>query len=70
MYKDSFSDNVATRLWEDDNFFPRDAMLTMIDFDEEKVRGMFRNLLNEEKDLEARIEFFILEVCKVGTLII
>ncbi|WP_152286727.1 hypothetical protein [Flavicella marina] len=59
MYENSFSKNVATRLWEGENFFPKQAMLTMIDYDEEKVRGMFRNLLNEEKDLEARIEFFV-----------
>lgn len=61
MYEDSFSNNVATRLWEDENFYPKEAMLTMLDYDQEKVRGMFTNLFNEEKDLEARIEFFIFD---------
>jgi len=59
MYENSFSKNVSTRLWEGENFFPKEAMFVMLDYDQEKVRGMFTNLLNEEKDLEARIEFFI-----------
>lgn len=61
MYENSFSKNVSTILWEGENFFPKQAMLTMLEFDQEKVRGMFRNLLNEEKDLEARIEFFVFD---------
>ena len=61
MYEESFSKNVATRLWEGENFFPKQAMLTLLDYDQEKVRAMFRNLLNEEKDIEARIEFFIFD---------
>ncbi len=61
MYENSFSKNVATRLWEGENFYPKESMLFMLDYDQEKVRGMFKNLLNEEKDLEARIEFFIFD---------
>jgi len=61
MYEDSFSKNVSTKLWEGENFFPKEAMFIMLDYDQEKVRGMFTNLLNEEKDLEARIEFFIFD---------
>jgi hypothetical protein len=61
MYENSFSKNVATRLWEGENFYPKEAMLVMLEYDQEKVRGMFTNLFNEEKDLEARIEFFIFD---------
>lgn len=61
MYEDSFSDNVSTHLWEGENFFPKEAMLTLLDYDQEKVRMMFQNLFNESKDIDARVEFFIFD---------
>lgn len=61
MYEDTFSDNVSTRLWEGEDFFPRKAMITMLDYDQERVRAMFKNLYNESKDIDARVEFFIFD---------
>ncbi len=61
MYEKSFSDEIASDLWESEDFYPKRAMLELLDYNQEKVRIMFKNLLNEEKDIDTRVEFFLFD---------
>jgi len=61
MYETSFSDEVSDALWESEDFYPKRAMLEFLEYDQERIRRMFKDLLNEERDIETRIEFFIFD---------
>ena len=59
MFDLSFQNNQSLRLWKRENYFPKEMMLKLIDVDKETIRSIFRDLLNEEKDLNLRINRFV-----------
>ncbi len=49
----------TNNLWASANYYPKEMILKFCHLDQEKVRGMFRTLLNEELDLADRIHTFL-----------
>lgn len=58
MYDASLSNTVTKRMWIGENFYPKEMMLKFIDLDAEFVRRMFKDLYDENKDIEVRISRF------------
>ena len=58
MFDKSFSSQISNRLWSKDQYYPKKMMLAFIQKDKEFVRFMFRDLLNEKKDLPMRMDRF------------
>ena len=59
MYDLSFQSDQSLRLWKRENYFPKEMMLKLIDIDRETMRSIFKDLLNEDKDLNLRVNRFI-----------
>lgn len=59
MYDKSLSNDISSNLWASQFFYPKSAMIEFIKLDKEKVREMFRELFNEELDIEKRIDHFV-----------
>ena len=59
MYSNSFRSKISQRLWVQDQYAPKAIMQEFIRIDKHFVRSMFRDLLNEEKDLMMRISRFV-----------
>ena len=49
----------SKRLWKTDQYFPKDRMLTFATAQPDFVRFMFKDLFDEEKDLEGRAGRFV-----------
>ncbi|MEM6967263.1 MAG: hypothetical protein AAF573_21045 [Bacteroidota bacterium] len=58
MYDASLQNQTSRRLWKGDNFFPKEMMLKFIRSSPDFVRNMFRDLFDENKDIENRISRF------------
>lgn len=58
MYNRSLS-NPISNLWASSYWFPKSVMLQFIDYDKERVRQMFIDLFNEEKNIDKRIDHFV-----------
>lgn len=58
MYSNSLQSNRSRTLWKRENFFPRDRMLEFINLEPEFVRSAFRELMQENKGIEARVTNF------------
>jgi len=59
MYDGSLQNQTSSNLWASQFFFPKKVMLEFIKHDQERVRQMFKDLFNEEKDIENRIDLFV-----------
>ncbi len=59
MYDKSLSNEISSNLWASQFFYPKSAMIEFIKLDKERVREMFRELFNEELDIEKRIDHFV-----------
>lgn len=59
MYDKSFYSKFSNNLWANPHWFPKAVMLKFIDQDTESVRQMFRDLFDEDKGIEKRIERFV-----------
>jgi len=59
MYADSFANSLTNDLWEGQSFYPKKAMLEFIDQDPDLIRSMFKELFNENLDIEGRIDRFV-----------
>jgi uncharacterized protein (UPF0332 family) len=59
MYEKSLYSETTTNLWASQFFYPKSAMLLFIQKDPEKVRSMFKELFNEELDIEKRMDHFV-----------
>jgi len=59
MYDNSFKSNISNRLWFADQYEPKRMMLEFIKMQPHFVMDMFRDLLNDKKDLMMRINRFI-----------
>ncbi len=59
MFSDSFHSKQSNRLWKREDYFPKQMMEHFLAYDKEFVRSMFKDLLNEKKDLNMRISRFI-----------
>lgn len=58
MYNQSFQSTISRRLWKGEDFFPKEMMLKFIAISPDFVRAMFRDLFNEEKEIEDRVARF------------
>jgi len=56
MYRSSFSIN--SPLWHRDNYYPKKSIERYTEISEDLVRAMFKDLLNDGKDLGGRIDRF------------
>jgi len=65
MYDLSFRSKVSDNLWANPHWFPKAVMLEFIEFDKERVRQMFRDLYNEDEDIDKRIERFVFHCDKI-----
>jgi len=58
MYDQSFQNEKSRRLWKRDAWFPKEMMLKLAQLDPEFVRRMFKDLIDEDKEIEGRISRF------------
>lgn len=65
MYDDSFMSKITNNLWSNPHWFPKHVMLQFIDNDKEMVRGMFRELFDENVSIDRRIEKFVYNCDKI-----
>lgn len=59
MYNQSLQCDSGDNLWASQFFYPKQTMLDFIKLDTEKVRSMFKELFDEEIDIEKRIDHFV-----------
>ena len=59
MFSNAFRSTISTRLWKSDDYHPRDVMLEFISYDKEIVRSIFRDLLDDTRDIGGRMERFV-----------
>ena len=59
MYARSFANTLSNDLWEAQSFYPKKAMLELIDRDSDLIQTMFKELFNEALDIEGRIDRFV-----------
>ena len=59
MYDRSLENSRTRRLWKRENYEPKDMMLKFIDLNSEFVRYMFKDLFNENKEVDGRIDRFV-----------
>lgn len=59
MFDRSFQNSETRRLWQRENWYPKKMMLEFWKMEPSMVRMMFDNLLNETRDVEARIGQFL-----------
>ena len=64
-YDDSFYSKYSNNLWANPHWFPKAVMLRFIEHEQERVRQMFRDLYNEEEDIDKRIERFVFHCDRV-----
>ncbi len=58
MYGQSLSSNISNRVWTGIDYHPKVSLLTILKYEKEFVRSMFRDLFSESKDLQLRIGRF------------
>jgi hypothetical protein len=59
MFRKSLENSVSRRYWSREMYAPREMMLEFIALDEEMVRIMFRDLFNENKEVDGRMDRFV-----------
>lgn len=58
MYDRSLQSDVTRRWWKKEHYRPKEMMLTLINAEEQYVREAFKELFNEEKKIENRVDRF------------
>lgn len=59
MYDKSLHCSQTKRLWKREAYYPKQMMLKFIDMEPDYIKLMFKDLFNEDKDIEGRIDRFI-----------
>jgi len=59
MYDQSLENSQTRRLWKRENYEPKRMMLNFIELAEDMVRQAFRDLFDEEKEIEGRVGRFV-----------
>lgn len=59
MFDRSLQNSQTRRLWNRENYAPKNMMLKFIKASEDYVRFSFQDLFNEEKDIEGRVDRFV-----------
>lgn len=59
IYQGSFQSVMSQRLWKRENYFPKEMMVQLIQLEKETMRSIFKDLLNEDKDLNLRVNRFV-----------
>ncbi len=58
-YATSLQNSYSKRLWKGDNYLPKEMMLKFSQMQPEFVRHMFKDLLNENKEITGRVGRFV-----------
>jgi len=58
MYEQSFQNEKSRRLWKREAWLPKEMMVKLAKLDPEFIRRMFKDLIDEEKEVEGRISRF------------
>lgn len=59
MYNASLTNDTSRRQWVDNDFYPKEMMLKFLQTEPEYVRLAFRDLFNDDKGIEGRVNRFI-----------
>jgi len=59
MYDNCLRNSKTVRLWKADQYYPKKLMLLFGEMQPDYVRFAFRDLFNEEKEIEGRVDRFI-----------
>lgn len=59
MYDKSLSNSTTNRLWRRENYEPKAVMLKFIDMGREFVRDVFKDLFNESREVDGRLDRFV-----------
>ena len=59
MYNHSLKSEINTTLWRGDDYHPKEVMMAFIDYEKEIVRSIFRDLLDERREIGGRMERFV-----------
>lgn len=59
MYDQSLQNSQTVRLWKGSQYFPKQMMLLFCELQPEYVQFAFKDLFNEEKDIDGRMDRFI-----------
>jgi len=59
MYDRALQSDVTRRWWKRDHYRPKEMMLVLIKHEEQYVRQAFKDLFNENKSIESRLDRFI-----------
>lgn len=59
MYDRCLQSDVTKRLWKREGYRPKEVMLLLIETEEQYARQAFRDLFNESKNVENRVDRFI-----------
>lgn len=59
MYDQALQNSETRRLWVRQAYFPKQRMLEFIDMQPEFVRSMFKELFQEERELQGRVDRFL-----------
>ena len=57
-YESALQSQISQRLWRSSDYEPKEMMLRFLNHDKEMVRIMFRDLFNEAKPIDLRIQRF------------
>lgn len=60
MYTSGFSSAISNRLWRREDYYPFDNLKLCMQTDPSFTRSMFKDLINEKKDLNMRVNRFLL----------
>lgn len=59
MYNNSLHCSQTKRLWKREAYYPKQMMLKFMAMESDYIQLMFKDLFNEDKDIEGRIDRFI-----------
>ena len=59
MYDRSLKSKINTSLWKGDDYHPKEVVMEFIDYDKEIARTIFRDLLDERREVSGRMERFV-----------
>lgn len=59
MFRQSLENSISRRYWSRELYAPKEMMLEFIALDTEMVRIMFRDLFNENKEVDGRMDRFV-----------
>jgi hypothetical protein len=66
-YDVSLKSKISNRLWRTHDYEPKDMMIHLMSFDKEMIRYIFKDLFNETKPIDLKIQRFIYHCDQIFT---